>query len=374
MLYFDNALGSRDYRDRRSAKRKHPAFTLVELLVVIAIIGLLVSLLLPAVQAAREAARKLQCSNNLKQIGLAVLNYESAHRVFPSGYISYATHNGFGPSSAALDPDTWDGAPGWSWSTLILPFMEQSSLSNAINSAEPIWSPANRIFVKQSIPAFLCPSSSGPTDPVELRDVSGAHLLRYGGPIALGRSHYVASHGQESCWGDCGSSATGLVFTDIYKSLTKRVAINGNASAVADGPFFRNSKVAVAAVTDGLTNTIFISEHSARLSDKAWAGVVPGAVVHPRILSPENGPDAAAVLALMHVGPSGGELDITGFPIIHPMNFPTYHVGQMFAEHAGGGNVLYGDGSVRFMSETTALLLAAELASMNEGEVVSIAD
>ncbi len=356
----------------RSCRRR--GFTLVELLVVIAIIGVLVGLLLPAVQSTREAARKMQCSNNLKQIGLAILNYESAHKVFPSGYVSYATRNGSAPAWAAIDPDTWDGAPGWGWAALILPYLEQSAISNSLNMSQPIWSTANRDLVNNPISTYLCPSVNGPAGSVTLRDDSGGTLSRYGTPVELGRSHYVASHGQESCWGECGSATTGFVFSNIYTSETKLVQIFGNAGAVADGPFFRNSRVRISLVTDGTSNTLFVSEHSSRLSDKAWAGVVPGAHVHPRFTTPENGSDAAATLTLMHIGPSGGELDITGFPIIHPMNFPTYHVGQMYAEHSGGGNVLYGDGSVRFMPETIDLLTAAELASMNEGEVVEILD
>lgn len=347
------------------------AFTLIELLVVIAIIGLLVGLLLPAVQVAREAARKMQCSNNLKQTGLAILNYESAHRVLPSGYVSFATRNGSAPAWVALDPDTWDGAPGWGWATLILPFIEQSSLHSSLNIPAPIWAAANRELVRTSLPVYMCPSASGPSGPILLKNESGETLNRYGFSVELGRSHYVANHGQESCWGECGSATTGLIFTNIYTSTTTTVRIDGDAGNVADGPFFRNSKVKLSAITDGMSNTIFVSEHSSELSDKAWAGVVPGAVVHPRFSTPENGPDAAAVLTLMHMGPSGGELDITGFPIIHPMNFPTYHVGQMYSEHVGGGNVQYGDGSVRFMPETIDLISAAELASMDEGEVVA---
>ena len=123
-------------------------------------------------------------------------------------------------------------------------------------------------------------------------------------------------------------------------------------------------------VRDGTTNSIFLGEHSSRLSDKTWVGVVPGATVHPRFSSPENGPDGAATLVLYHMGPSGGELDITGFPIIHPVNFPTYHVGQMYAEHPGGGNVCMGDGSVQFIAENVDLITWAELSSINEGETV----
>lgn len=346
-------------------------FTLVELLVVIAIIGVLIALLLPAVQQAREAARRMQCSNHLKQIGLAIHNYASTHGVFPSGYVSQTTRDGSGPGWAAIDTNTWDAAPGWGWGTLILPFMEQRVITDTLRMDRPIWGPANRDVISNRLESYLCPSSSGENDSFTLRDQSGNALTRYGDPIRVGRSHYIASHGQESCWGECGSATTGLIFTDIYSGTTKTVAIHGNAANVADGPFYRNSHVSFRDVTDGTTNTLFISEHTSKLSDKTWVGVVPGAFTHPRYSTPENGPDAAATLVMMHVGPSGGELDITGSPIIHPMNFPTLHVGQMYAEHPGGGNVLMGDGSVNFQPETIDLILAAELASMNEGEAIS---
>lgn len=316
----------------------------------------------------------MQCSNNLKQIGLAIHNYESAHRVFPSGYVSHRTSNGNGPSWAAIDPNTWDAAPGWGWAALILPFIEQGNITNATNRDQPIWAPGNRALAEASIPIYLCPSSSGPSGAFVVQDESGLPLTRFGTPLRLGRSHYIASHGQESCWGECGAATTGIVFTNIYTFETTTVRIDGDAGAVADGPFFRNSKVGFRDVTDGTSSTIFVGEHSSKLSDKSWAGVIPGAFTHPRFSTPENAPDAAATLTLMHIGPSGGELDITGFPIIHPVNFPTFHVGQMYSEHPGGGNVLYGDGSVRYMTESIDLILAAELASMNEGEVAEMGE
>ena len=107
--------------------------------------------------------------------------------------------------------------------------------------------------------------------------------MTFGREIFLGRSHYVASHGQESCWGECGASKTGIVFDNIYTSTTREVEINGNAAKVADGPFFRNSKVRFRQVSDGLSKTIFLGEHSSLLSDKTWVGVVPGAFTRPRI-------------------------------------------------------------------------------------------
>ena len=345
-------------------------FTLIELLVVIAIIAVLVSLLLPAVQQAREAARRTACRNNLKQMGLALHNYHDVHRTFPAGYYSYPTRNGNGPASARIDPATWDGGPGWGWGSMLLPHIDQGSLFSKFEPTTPIWDPAYSELISTTLPMFLCPSSTGGDDPILIKDESGAPLLIDGRQIFLGRSHYVASHGQESCWGDCGASREGPVFTNIYTGTTRTVQINGDASQVADGPFFRNSRTRISDVKDGTTNTIFVGEHSGSLSDKTWVGVVPGAFTHPKFISPENGPDTAATLTLVHAGPSGGELDITGFPIIHPVNFPTFHVGQMYSDHPGGGHVCMGDGSVRFISENIDLILFAELSSIAESEVV----
>lgn len=354
-------------RSRNSAAR---GMTLVELLVVIAIIGVLTSLLLPAVQAARASARRSQCQNHLKQIGLGLHHFHDSYQRLPAGFESFVTRDGTGPEWAEIDPITWDAAPGWGWGAAILPYIEQGPLADSINFEHAVWSSDNAAAVEMSIPIYLCPSSQGSRDPFAVLDNSEQPLMRYGRSISLGRSHYVANHGQESCWGECGSAATGVIFSNIYTGQTRVVEVNGDASQIADGPFYRNSRTRLTDVTDGLSTTIFVGEHSSSLSDKTWAGVVPGAIVFPRFHSPENGPDAAATLTLVHAGPSGGELDITGFPIIHPINFPTYHVGQMYADHAGGGLILFGDGSVRFVRETISLIVFAELSSISEGEPI----
>ena len=240
----------------------------------------------------------------------------------------------------------------------------------ALDYDRPCWDAVNAPATRASIASLLCPAASGGDAPFTVLDESGQPLSRFGGEIRFARSHYVASHGQESCWGECGASTSGIVFTNIYTATTTSVTINGDASRVADGPFYRNSATRIAQVTDGTSNTIFLGEHSSALSEKTWVGVVPGAFTHPKFLSPENGADAAATLTLVHAGPSGGELDITGLPIIHPINFPTYHVGQMYSQHVGGGNVAMGDGSVRFVTDHVELILWAELSSMGEGEVI----
>ncbi|MEM9660023.1 MAG: DUF1559 domain-containing protein, partial [Planctomycetota bacterium] len=341
-------------------------FSLVELLVVISIISLLIAMLLPAVQAARETARRAQCTNNLRQLVLATHGYESAHRRLPPGYASDSLRS---PPSPLRDAETWDAPPGWGWSAFILPFIEQTTLRDGIEIDQPIWAPQHADAIRAEISIFLCPTNSGPAGPFVASDEGGSPLSFDGRTVELGRSHYVASHGQESCWGECGASASGPIFTNIYTGETTTVTHNGDASLVADGPFYRNSRTELREISDGLSRTIFLGEHSSLLSEKTWVGVVPGAFTHPQFQSPENGSDAAATLVLVHAGPSGGELDITGLPIIHPINFPTYHVGQMFSEHPGGGNVGLGDGSTHFVSDDVDLLLWAEFSSINEGEL-----
>ena len=127
------------------------AFTLIELLVVITIISVLIAFLLPAVQAAREAARRIQCSNNLKQIGLAMHGYHTAIGCFPSGYIS-AVGSG-GPAD--------DKGPGWGWAALILPYLELDNVHDQIQFGKDIADPANAVVRATILPVFLCPSDGG---------------------------------------------------------------------------------------------------------------------------------------------------------------------------------------------------------------------
>src|ERR1700722_2661884 len=160
-------------------KRLHRGFTLIELLVVIAIIAVLIALLLPAVQAAREAARRAQCVNNLKQMGLALFNYESANGVFPPGYID-------AQNNPIFTPDL-DLGPGWGWAAQSLPFQEQQPLYNAINFNLAITSPSNTTAVVTTLTVYQCPSDGYNPQPVVLYDST------FTNPIAtVAHSNYVA--------------------------------------------------------------------------------------------------------------------------------------------------------------------------------------
>ena len=311
------------------------AFTLVELLVVIAIIGLLVALLLPAVQAARESARRTECGNNLKQLGLAFHLFHDSHQRFPPAYESISMPGRpFGPPH----PTTRDSAPGWAWGMLILPYLEQQSLQHSFDRKLPCWHESNAAAARMQIDVFLCPSASGTQQPFDLFDASGTLLATFG------QSCYVANVGQEEPWGHS---------VDDYKGI-------------ADGPLYRNSKTRAADVTDGLSQTVFLGEHHPILSHKTWVGVVPGAEVCPTEQFAFSDCDHAATLVQVHSGPSAAEYP----PAIHPPNSPLCHVCQMYAEHPGGCNVMLGDGSVRFISEFINQLTWAALSSRAKGDLV----
>ena len=216
-------------------------FTLVELLVVIAIIGLLVALLLPAIQAARESARKTSCRNNLHQIGVAMHNYEAAFGKLPPGYKYALSAQG--------------NALGHSWTDMILPFMELQSIHDRIDFKKPIYDPVNAPIRETHVESLICPTDDiSPTGFVEMGDERYAMAC------------YVANFGTP----------------DLDEDQEQALASSGRPW----GPFYRNSKTKLKDITDGTAKTLMVGErqnglfrhpgsHGVHIEyETTWAGAV----------------------------------------------------------------------------------------------------
>jgi prepilin-type N-terminal cleavage/methylation domain-containing protein/prepilin-type processing-associated H-X9-DG protein len=322
---------------------KRRGFTLIELLVVIAIISVLIALLLPAVQSAREAARRLQCINNLKQIGLALHNYEGAIGCFPSGVISMLVNPNWTlpPGNCTAFPD--ERGPGWSLFALIFPYLEQQTMNNALNISLSIPDPSNQTVRETRIAIYVCPSDTG-SDRVAMYSC-GDPTLATNNPLPiltnLGPSGYVGVLGGTN--------------TDYPNTL-----VGCYEYQPFNGMFHRNSRVRVSDITDGTSNTAGIAERDDHFVTTNWVGVIPGAEA---IYNPQRGlgcnnwrPPLIAVLA--HSRQTGA-------------NDPAASPGGFQSQHPEGGNFLFMDGSVRFLKSSTSLRTMWALCTRNNGEVIS---
>ena len=278
-------------------------FTLVELLVVIAIIGVLVALLLPAVQAARESARRLNCQNNLKQFGVALLSHHDATRHFPAGY----------QSNVPYQDGATDTTPGWGWATFILPYIEEESLFRLINLQLPVEHSQNAKAIQTMVSIYVCPSdfgAGGEFAPFTVSDASGNAIA-----TAAPSSYSACVGGDESASAD----STGL------------------------GIFYRNSRTRIAEITDGTSKTILVGEHAWSNANGIWAGAIQNGVCvrGPLNICPPTGATSypAPVLVQSHSHLNNAATD------------PDGGLDDFSSRHVGGANFVFADGAVHFVAD-----------------------
>ena len=328
-------------------KMSKRGFTLIELLVVIAIIAILIALLLPAVQQAREAARRTQCKNNLKQLGIALHNYHDVHRVFPPSRLNVGFHGG--PVYATPRPARYKNATGW---TLLLPFIEQGNLYQQYDHNQAaswaygdygMYSPGevagnpdnNYAIVKTKIAGLLCPT-----------DASNA----YNYP-SMDRYYSVSATNP-------GGARTNYDFNTWYGEYYYQGYSYVHLPQENRPIFHTDYSTDIAAIRDGTSNTVAVTE----TIREVWNGVPP---------------------AWGHAGHVQVGIDLQWYGInvwVYNNNDPAYlfmkKVGRLAnwatagSLHTGGCQALLADGSVRFLSENIDAGTRANLHYRADGNVI----
>ena len=302
------------------------AFTLLELLVVIAIIGVLIALLLPAVQKVREAAKRTGCENNLRQMGLALHHYHDTQGTFPAGYLF--TDPNAGARGIPVDYPT---APGWGWTSMLLSYLDQQPLASQIDLTVALDLPRYEALRTTLVPVFICPSDVN-TGVYMAQNAIEEDLVR----VATGS--YAANFGSG---GEIGERP-----------------FEGN------GMFSCNSHVSIKDVTDGTSSTIALGERGSIFVLTPWVGAVSSGMVR-------TSPGAPVYYSGQEEAPVQMLAGVSGY---HTLNDPTSDAYCFFSPHGTVVQFVFADGSVHKLGINTAYSVQWALSTRADGEIIAAGD
>jgi prepilin-type N-terminal cleavage/methylation domain-containing protein/prepilin-type processing-associated H-X9-DG protein len=316
------------------------AFTLIELLVVIAIIAILVALLLPAVQQAREAARRTGCRNNLHQISLALHNYHEVYRVFPKG-----GYGGGLSTPAQYDTANARGCRLMSWGTALLPYLDQGPLFNRWDQNQWYLQGTNQALAQTMLPVYLCPTS--PLPPLRANGDNLTSTPEYA------RSDYAGNYGERAvrCHPQLSCPNTYAELNDTSGQPRGTMMLQPLATS-------RSLNIGIGDIRDGTSNTIMIGEAPNAIHG-LWAGhknvMDQSAPLNARLAT--SSPWQSCVISAAQAS-SAGKLGCD----VGSQDFHSYHT--------GGAHFAFADGSARFCNENVDLKLFAALFSRAGGEII----